>query len=125
MNGSRKERSMAITVYGIPTCGTVKKARKWLDEHGVAYEWIDFRDSPPAKKKVAAWVKAFGWKPMRNTSGGAYRALPAEKKGWEETQWLPRLQADPMLLKRPVIEVDGTPVTVGFKEAAYEEIFGK
>ncbi len=115
---------MTITLYGIPTCGTVEKARKWLDERGVAYEWVDFRDTPPEPERVARWMEAFGSKPMRNTSGGAYRAMPAEKKTWGDAEWLPRMQADAMLLKRPVVEVDGEPVLVGFEEPLYEERFG-
>jgi len=115
---------MTITLYGIPTCGTVKKARKWLEGQGVDYEWVDFRDTPPEPERVARWMDAFGFKPMRNTSGGAYRALPPEKKTWGADEWLPKLQADAMLLKRPVVEIDGEPVLVGFKEPAYVERFG-
>ncbi len=115
---------MTITLYGIPTCGTVKKARKWLDGKGVAYEWVDFRESPPEPERVARWMAVFGSKPMKNTSGGAYRALPADKKKWGDERWLKELQADEMLLKRPVVEIDGEPVLVGFKEPQYVERFG-
>lgn len=114
---------MKVTVYGIPSCGTVKKARKWLDARGVTYGWVDFRDTPPEPARVAAWMEKFGPLPMRNTSGGSYRALPDEKKGWGAAEWLPRMQADPMLLKRPVVEIDGTPVAVGFDETAYARLF--
>ena len=114
---------MAITLYGIPTCGTVKKARKWLDERGVDYAWIDLREAPPAREQLAHWVGAFTAKPMRNTSGGAYRALGPEKKTWTDDQWLEAFAADAMLLKRPVVEVDGEPVAVGFKEPVYVELF--
>ncbi len=115
---------MKLTLYGIPTCGTVKKARKWLDQRGIAYEWVDFRATAPEPERVAGWMAKFGFKPMRNTSGGAYRALPAEKKQWGGAEWLPRFQADAMLLKRPVVEIDGEPATVGFEEPVYEELFG-
>ena len=100
---------MALTVYGIPTCGTVKKARKWLDERGADHSWVDFRKDPPSTDKVTSWVEAFGAKAMRNTSGGAYRALPEEKKNWSDAEWTKRFAADPMLIKRPIIERDGTP----------------
>jgi len=106
---------MALTVYGIPTCGTVKKARKWLDERGVSYAWVDFRSAPPTPAQVASWVDAFGAKAMRNTSGGAYRALPEEKKTWSDAEWAERFAGDPMLIKRPIVERDGTPVQVGFR----------
>ena len=113
-----------VTVYGIPTCGTVKKARQWLDQHGVAHRWADLRTAPPEPARVAAWVATFGSGPMRNTSGGAFRALGPEKAGWGDADWLPRFQADPMLLKRPVVEVDGQPAAVGFKEEEYTRLFG-
>lgn len=112
-----------VTLYGIKTCGTVQKARKWLDAHGVAYDWVDFRDTPPAPDRVARWVDTLGSKPLRNTSGGAFRALGPEKADWGDAEWLPRFQADAMLLKRPVVEVDGAPTTVGFKESTYAELF--
>lgn len=113
-----------VTVYGIPTCGTVKKARAWLDARGVAHAWVDLRSAPPAPSQVAAWMKAFGAAPMRNTSGGSYRALGPEKATWTDAQWLAAFQADPMLLKRPIVEKDGAPVAVGFDEERYGAIFG-
>ncbi len=106
---------MAITIYGIPSCGTVKKARQWLDQRGIAHDWVDFREAPPSAAKVNAWVAAFGAKAMRNTSGGAYRALPAEKDGWDDATWAGRFADDPMLIKRPVVERDGKPVRVGWR----------
>ena len=103
------------TVYGIPSCGTVKKARAWLDERGVTHTFVDFRATPPSRAKVEAWVGALGSKSMRNTSGGAYRALPDEKKTWSDERWVDAFTADPMLIRRPIVEQDGTAVTVGFR----------
>lgn len=114
---------MTITVYGIPTCGTVKKARKWLDERGIEYDWIDFRKTPPLPKQVERWFEVFGVKSMKNTSGGAYRAFGPEKKTWSDKRWLEEFKKDPMLLKRPIIEIDGEPITIGFKEDFYKERF--
>jgi arsenate reductase (glutaredoxin) len=115
---------MGIRVYGIPTCGTVKKARKWLAEQGIEHEWVDLREDPPPPDRIATWVATFGSKPMRNTSSGAYRALPVEKKGWGDDQWLPAFQGEVMLLKRPIVEVDGEPALVGFKLPDWEARFG-
>ena len=106
---------MALTVYGIPTCGTVRKARRWLDDHGADHTFVDFRATPPSRAQVDAWIAALGAKALRNTSGGAYRALPPEKKEWDDTTWAEHFAADPMLIKRPVIERDGEPVKVGFR----------
>ena len=106
---------MSLKLYGIPTCGTVRKARKWLDDRDVAHDWQDFRKDPPTQAQVEAWVDALGAKALRNTSGGAYRALGDEKKSWSDAQWIEAFSADPMLIKRPVIERDGAAVKVGFR----------
>lgn len=104
-----------IVVYGIPTCGTVRKARAWLAEHGVSHEWIDLRESPPDRATIDRWIAAFGAKALRNTSGAAYRALGPEKDGWDDARWAEAFASDPMLVKRPVVERDGEPVLVGFR----------
>ena len=106
---------MTIKVYGIDSCGTVKKAKKWLEARGIAYEWVDFRKNPPAGDQVARWTQSLGALKMRNTSGGAYRALGEEKKSWDNAQWTSAFTADAMLIKRPIIERDGTAVMVGFR----------
>lgn len=105
---------MSIVVYGIPTCGTVKKARAWLDNHGVAHRFVDFRTNPPTIQEVAQWLAAFGNKALRNTSGGAYRELGPEKDAWSDIRWTQAFHAQPMLIKRPVITRDGLPFMVGF-----------
>lgn len=106
---------MDLTLYGIPTCGTVRKARAWLDARGVDHTFVDLRQDPPTRDRVAGWAAALGAKALRNTSGGAYRALPAEKADWDDTTWIDHFAADPMLIKRPVVERNGVPVQVGFR----------
>lgn len=105
---------MSIVVYGIPTCGTVKKARSWLDRHTLKHQFVDFRAEPPTSGAVKEWVAKFGNKALRNTSGGAYRELGPEKDAWTDAQWAKAFAAEPMLIKRPVICKDGVPVLVGF-----------
>jgi arsenate reductase (glutaredoxin) len=107
---------MTIQVYGIPNCGTCKKAFQWLDQTGIAYEFINTKEQPPSHAQVEAWVKALGSKPMRNTSGQSYRALGAEKDGWSDAQWVDAFSKDTMLLKRPLFVKDGEAVLVGFRE---------
>ena len=104
-----------MKIYGIPNCGTVKKAKAWLEQEGVVFEAIDFRKDPPTKTMVEACVGALGSQAMRNTSGGSYRALPEEKKTWDDNRWIDEFASDPMLIKRPIIEVDGQAVKVGFR----------
>lgn len=105
---------MTLTVYGIPSCGTVKKARSWLDGARRPHRFVDFREAPPTASQVRAWVAKFGARAMRNTSGGSYRALGAEKDSWTEAEWTAAFTHDPMLIKRPVVERDGVPVIVGW-----------
>ncbi len=106
---------MSIVVWGIPSCGTVKKARAALQGAGIAFADRDLRDAPPTPADVARFVAAVGVNALKNTSGGSYRALGAEKDGWSEARWTAAFAQDPMLIKRPVIEKDGVVVTVGWK----------
>jgi arsenate reductase len=106
---------MTLTVYGIPNCGTCKKALQWLDQNKVAYEFVDTKLNPPSRDMVADWVSALGSKPMRNTSGHAYRALGDEKQTWSDDQWIAAFADDAMLLKRPLFVRDGKAVLVGFR----------
>jgi len=108
---------MVIQVYGIPSCGTCKKALTWLDNRGVEYEFVNTKDHPPTKKVVQAWVEALGAKPMRNTSGQSYRALGSQKDDWTDAQWVEAFANDAMLLKRPLFVKDGAAVLVGFRES--------
>jgi len=105
-----------IVVWGIPTCSTVKKARTFLDEQGATHTFADLRATPPSRAQIETWVKAFGSKAMRNTSGASYRALPDDKDAWSDAQWIAAFTKDPMLIKRPVIEKNGAPATVGFRD---------
>jgi arsenate reductase (glutaredoxin) len=107
---------MSIQVYGIPNCGTCKKAFKWLDDNGVSYEFINTKEQPPTQAMITTWVEALGANPMRNTSGQSYRALGEEKKTWTNQQWIDAFSKDAMLLKRPLFVKDGEAVLVGFKD---------
>ena len=112
---------MSLKVYGIPNCGTCKKAIAWLDENKVDYEFINTKNNPPSEKAIALWVAALGNKPMRNTSGKSYRAIGESKKSWSDKQWVKAFSEDAMLLKRPLFVKDNEAVLVGFR-AKKEEI---
>lgn len=105
---------MALQVYGIPNCGTCKKALQWLEANQVAYDFINTKDHPPDRGTIQAWVAALGAKPMRNTSGQSYRALGAVKDSWTDADWVDAFAKDAMLLKRPLFVKDGSAVLVGF-----------
>src|SRR4028119_2066019 len=107
---------MSIQVYGIPNCGTCKKAFKRLEDSGIEYEFINTKEIPPTREMIQSWVDTLGSKPMRNTSGQSYRALGDEKQTWTDEQWVEAFAKDAMLLKRPLFVKAGTAVLVGFRE---------
>ncbi|RUR86604.1 Spx/MgsR family RNA polymerase-binding regulatory protein [Chlorogloeopsis fritschii PCC 9212] len=117
---------MSIQVYGIPNCGTCKKAFQWLQDNGIDYEFINTKEKPPSRQTIQNWVKSLGSQSMRNTSGQSYRALGDEKKTWTDEEWIEAFAKDAMLLKRPLFVKDGTAVMVGFKDKdeAIREKFG-
>jgi arsenate reductase len=112
---------MAIVLWGIPTCGTVKKARAALAAAGVPFVDRDLREDPPSRAEVERAIAALGAKALRNTSGASYRALPAAKDAWSDAQWRDAFVGDPMLLKRPVFVKNGDVVAVGFRDDAVLE----
>lgn len=115
---------MSLQVYGIPNCGTCKKALTWLTNHAIAYEFINTKDHPPTQQQIQAWVTSLGAKPMRNTSGQSYRNLGPEKESWTDQQWVEAFAQDAMLLKRPLFTKDGTAVMVGFREPEMRQKLG-
>jgi arsenate reductase len=106
---------MSIEVYGIPNCGTCKKALQWLESNGVDYKFINTKENPPRRELIEAWAKLLTTKAMRNTSGQSYRALGTEKQDWSDPQWIDAFAKDAMLLKRPLFVKDGMAVLVGFR----------
>lgn len=113
---------MGLKVYGIPNCGTCKKANAWLEDKGIDYEFVNTKEQPPSKETISEWVSELTARPMRNTSGLSYRALGEEKKEWSDRQWIDAFAADAMLLKRPLFEKDNKAVMVGFRAKEEEKI---
>ena len=108
----------SIQVYGIPTCGTCKKALQWLDTQQIDYEFINTKEQPPSAAQIAQWVDILGDRPMRNISGQSYRALDEVKDTWNQADWVTAFSNDVMLLKRPIFVKDGVAVAVGFRDIA-------
>ena len=106
---------MSLQVYGIPNCGTCKKALKWLDANGFTYEFINTKEHPPSRALIGEWVKSLTVRAMRNTSGRSYRELGDEKQTWRDEEWVEAFAQDAMLIKRPLMVKDGTAVLVGFR----------
>ncbi|MGE5159179.1 MAG: ArsC family reductase [Gemmatimonas sp.] len=117
---------MTITIYGIKNCDTMKKARAWLEEHDIAYDFHDYKAAGIANDKLKQWSETLGWEALLNRAGTTFRKLPdAEKDGLNEKKALALMLAQPSMIKRPVLEIGGK-LLVGFKPEAYaKEVAGK
>jgi arsenate reductase (glutaredoxin) len=112
-----------ITVYGIKNCDTVKKARKWLDGHGVAYRFHDFRTDGLEADRLNDWIRAVGRETLLNRRGTTWRRLPEDvREGIDETRAAALMLEHPTLIKRPVVE-HGRQVLVGFNAEAFAQRF--
>jgi arsenate reductase len=110
---------VTITIYGIKACDTMKKARAWLDDRGLAYSFHDYKTQGIDRDRLARWAEQLGWETLLNRAGTTFRKLPdADKEGLSETKANTLMLAHPSLIKRPVLEVGGLPL-VGFKPEAY------
>src|SRR5262249_22621091 len=122
---SRERESMAkqVTLYGIKNCDTMKKARSWLDEHGVAYVFHDYKTTGIDTARLAGWAKTVGWEGLLNRAGTTFRKLPdAARDDITEKKALALMVEQPSMIKRPVLEI-GTTLLVGFKPEAYAKQF--
>ena len=114
---------MTITLYGIPNCDTVKKARGWLDEHGLAVQFHDFKKSGVPAARLDAWLDALGWERLLNRKGTTWRKLDdATREGVVDAGSARAvLLANPSLIKRPVVNWgSGRDVTTGFDAAQWK-----
>jgi arsenate reductase len=110
---------LTITIYGIKNCDTMKKARAWLDSHGVAYDFHDYKSAGIAKAKLKQWSDELGWETLLNRAGTTFRKLPdADKEGLNENKALALMLAQPSMIKRPVLDAGGK-LLVGFKPEIY------
>ncbi|MCJ8144164.1 ArsC family reductase [Ancylobacter sp. A5.8] len=115
---------MAVTIYGIRNCDTMKKARAWLDARGVAYGFHDYKASGIDAAHLKAWAGKVGWEVLLNRAGTTFRKLPeADRQGIDEAKALALMEAQPSMIKRPVLDKDGA-LIVGFKPEVYEAAFG-
>ena len=105
-----------ITLYGIPNCDTVKKARAWLAERGVAVAFHDFKKQGVPADPLARWIAAVGWEKLLNRQGTTWRKLDAATQAavHDAASAAALLQREPSAIKRPVVEWPGGAITVGF-----------
>jgi arsenate reductase len=114
----------SITIYGIKNCDTMKKARAWLDQHGVAYAFHDYKAGGIERDRLETWSRDVGWETLLNRAGTTFRALPdKDKNGLTKKKAIALMSAQPSMIRRPVLDVGGK-LLVGFKPEQYEKAFG-
>ena len=110
---------MTVTVFGIKACDTTKKARAWLEAHGVAYAFHDYKTKGIDAETLQRWAGQVGWETLLNRSGTTFRKLPeADRADLTAPRALALMQAHPSMIKRPVLDRDGE-LTIGFKPEIY------
>lgn len=113
------------TIFGIKNCATMKKAFAWLDDHGVHYDFHDYKAAGIDLARLKDWSKRVGWETLLNTRGTTWRKLtPAQQANLDESRALRLMSENPSLIKRPVLE-NGKTLQVGFAPERYAKAFGK
>jgi len=115
---------MTITMYGIKNCDTIKKARTWLDDKGVAYAFHDYKAVGIDAATLERWAGELGWEVLLNKAGTTFKKLPdADKADLTQEKAIALMVANPSMIKRPVLDV-GDRRIVGFKPDVYAAAFG-
>jgi arsenate reductase len=116
---------MTTTLYGIPNCDTVKKARTWLADHGHDFTFHDVKKQGLRREQVQGWLQDVGWETLVNRKGTTWRKLPDERKAQilDAASATDLMLENPSVIKRPVLQGVG-PVTVGFSADQYGAKFG-
>ncbi len=114
---------MAVTIYGIKNCDTMKKARSWLDEHDVAYDFHDYKAVGIDRAHLEKWTAEAGWETVLNRAGTTFRKLPEEaRQDLDKNKAIALMIEQPSMIKRPVVEADGK-LLIGFKPDSYADFF--
>jgi arsenate reductase len=114
---------MPITIYGIKNCDTMKKARAVLDKRKVAYAFHDYKAAGIDKAKLEGWARKAGWETLLNRAGTTFRKLPdKDKENVTEAKAIALMLKQPSMIKRPVLELPGGKLLVGFKPDEYAKI---
>lgn len=115
---------MTITIYGIPACDTIKKARTWLEDKGVAYAFHDYKAVGIDAATLERWAGELGWEALLNKAGTTFKKLPdADKADLTREKAIALMVANPSMIKRPVLDI-GDRRIVGFKPDVYAAAFG-
>jgi arsenate reductase len=120
----RQEAAVAITIYGIRNCDTMKKARGWLDSHGVEYAFHDYKAAGIDRKRLEQWSKTVGWETLLNRAGTTFRKQPEDaKQELDAAKAIALMLAAPSMIKRPVLDLGDGKLLVGFKPESYGAAF--
>ena len=112
-----------ITLYGIPNCDTIKKARCWLENNGTEYHFHNYKKDGIDSGTLQQWCNALGWETVLNRRGTTWRKLPeTDRESISETTAIKLMQENPSLIKRPILD-NGGQFTAGFSDANYTTIF--
>lgn len=115
---------MAITIYGIKNCDTMKKARSWLQSHDVEYTFHDYKAAGIERQRLQRWCAELGWETLLNRAGTTFRKLPdTDKRDLDASKAVELMLAQPAMIKRPVLEVESR-LLVGFKAEEYGKAVG-
>ncbi|UTW08769.1 ArsC family reductase [Pseudomonas benzenivorans] len=110
---------MSKTLFGIKACDTMKKARTWLDEHGVDYAFHDYKAVGIDRAHLQQWCEEHGWETILNRAGTTFRKLDeAQKADLDQDKAIELMLAQPSMIKRPVLDL-GDKTLVGFKPERY------
>jgi arsenate reductase len=114
-----------VTIHGIKSCDTMKKARAWLDARAIAYGFHDYKTAGISSAVLDLWIAQVGWETLLNRAGTTFKKLPeADKQDLDRTKAIALMLAHPSMIKRPVLTL-GERLLVGFKPAEYESAFAE
>lgn len=113
------ERNNGLCLYGIKACGTMKKARTWLDQQGLSYTFHDYKSAGIDRAHLQAWCEEHGWQTVLNRAGTTFRKLDdAQKADLDQAKAIELMLAQPSMIKRPVLDL-GDKTLIGFKPDTY------
>jgi arsenate reductase len=119
------ERAVAITIYGIKNCDTMKKARAWLDKHGIEYKFHDYKTAGIERERLERWSNKLGWEILLNRAGTTFRKLSdKDKQVADAKKAIALMLAQPSMIKRPVLDLGGGKLLVGFRPELYKAALG-
>jgi Spx/MgsR family transcriptional regulator len=113
-----------ITLYGIPNCDTVRKARKWLEAEGIEYQFHDFKKQGVTEDALRDWISQAGLDTVLNRRGTTWRKLPeSDREGIDEAKAIALLREHSSMIKRPVLQMKDGSIHLGFKPEMYAALF--